>query len=124
MNIYNDTKDMKNFYEKLDMALTELVNRYDGYFDTNKKDRIFMLNNLSRDLERISNLLDNYGYTYSPTDMTDMSEEVFEVLVERYLKEFKDFIDNGSGNIETLNVDIKNLLTIVDKHKNIVEHFI
>lgn len=124
MNIYNDTKDMKNFYEKLDMALAELVNRYDGYFDTNKKDRIFMLNNLSRDLERISNLLDNYGYTYSPTDMTDMSEEVFEVLVERYLKEFKDFIDNGSGNIETLNVDIKNLLTIVDKHKNIVEHFI
>ena len=124
MNIYNDTKDMKNFYEKLDMSLTELINRYDGYFDTKKKDRIFMLNNLSRDLERISNLLDNYGFTYSPTDMTDVSEEVFEVLVERYLKEFKDFLDDGSGNIETLNVDIKNLLTIVDKHKNIVEHFV
>ena len=56
--------------------------------------------------------------------MFDVSEEVFEVLVGRYLDGFQEFIDNGDGNLETLNVDIKNLLTLVDKHKNVSEHFI
>lgn len=122
--ITEEVKNMKAFYEKIDMALQELVDRYKNYFDTHKKDRVFALNNLSRDLERISNLLNNYGYTYSPTDMQDVSEEVFEVLVGRYMDGFQKFIDSGDSNLETLNVDIKNLLTIVDKHKNVSEHFI
>ena len=37
---------------------------------------------------------------------------------------FKDFIDNGASNLETINTDIKNLLTLVDKHRNVSEHFI
>ena len=122
--ITEEVKNMKAFYEKIDMALQELVDRYKNYFDTHRKDRVFVLNNLSRDLERISNLLNNYGYTYSPTDMQDVSEEVFEVLVGRYMDGFQDFIDSGDSNLETLNVDIKNLLTIVDRHKNVSEHFI
>lgn len=122
--ITEEVKNMKAFYEKIDMALQELVDRYKNYFDVHKKDRVFALNNLSRDLERISNLLNNYGYTYSPTDMQDVSEEVFEVLVGRYMDGFQKFIDFGDGNLETLNVDIKNLLTIVDRHKNVSEHFI
>jgi len=122
--ITEEVKNMKTFYEKIDMALQELVDRYKNYFDTHKKDRVFALNNLSRDLERISNLLNNYGYTYSPTDMQDVSEEVFEVLVGRYMDGFQKFIDSGDSNLETLNVDIKNLLTIVDRHKNVSEHFI
>ena len=122
--ITEEVKNMKAFYEKIDMALQELVDRYKNYFDIHKKDRVFALNNLSRDLERISNLLNNYGYTYSPTDMQDVSEEVFEVLVGRYMDGFQKFIDLGDSNLETLNVDIKNLLTIVDRHKNISEHFI
>ena len=122
--IVEEIKDMKIFYEKLDQALQQLIDRYKDYFDVNKKDRVFALNNLSRDLERISNLLDNYGYTYTPTDMQDVSDGVFEVLVTRYLDGFQKYIDSGEGNLETLNVDIKNLLTIVDKHKNVIEHFI
>ena len=122
--ITEEVKNMKAFYEKIDMALQELVDRYKNYFDVHKKDRVFALNNLSRDLERISNLLNNYGYTYSPTDMQDVSEEVFEVLVGRYMDGFQKFIDFGDSNLETLNVDIKNLLTIVDRHKNVSEHFI
>lgn len=122
--IFEEIKNMKIFYEKIDDALQVLVNRYKDYFDTHNKDRIFVLNNLSRDLERISNLLDNYGFTYTPTDMEDVSEGVFEVLVGRYLEGFQSFIDDGEGNLETLNVDIKNLLTLVDKHKNVSEHFI
>lgn len=122
--ITEEVKNMKAFYEKIDMALQELVDRYKNYFDIHKKDRVFALNNLSRDLERISNLLNNYGYTYSPTDMQDVSEEVFEVLVGRYMDGFQKFIDLGDSNLETLNVDIKNLLTIVDRHKNVSEHLI
>lgn len=122
--ITEEVKNMKAFYEKIDMALQELVDRYKNYFDIHKKDKVFALNNLSRDLERISNLLNNYGYTYSPTDMQDVSEEVFEVLVGRYMDGFQKFIDLGDSNLETLNVDIKNLLTIVDRHKNVSEHFI
>ena len=122
--IVEETKNMKAFYDKMDLALQELIDRYKGYFDSHKKDRVFVLNNMSRDLERISNLLDNYGYTYTPTDMGDVSEGVFEVLVGRYLDGFQDFIDNGDSNLETLNVDIKNLLTLVDKHKNVSEHFV
>ena len=122
--ITEEVKNMKAFYEKIDMALQELVDRYKNYFDIHKKDRVFALNNLSKDLERISNLLNNYGYTYSPTDMQDVSEEVFEVLVGRYMDGFQKFIDLGDSNLETLNVDIKNLLTIVDRHKNVSEHFI
>ena len=122
--INNDIKDMKNFYNKLDNSLSILINRYKDYFDENKKDKVFTLNDLSRDLERISNLLNNYGFTYTPNDMEDVSEGVFEVLVGRYLDGFQKFIDDGEGNLETLNTDIKNLLNIVDKHKNIPEHFI
>ena len=45
-------------------------------------------------------------------------------MVGRYLEGFQKFIDDGDGNLETLNVDIKNLQTIIDKHKNVSEHFI
>ena len=124
MTLYEETKKMKVFYEKLDMSLQILIDRYKNYFDEHKKDRIFILNQFSRDLERISNLLDNYGYTYTPTDAVDVSEEVFEIMVGRYLEGFQKFIDDGDGNLETLNVDIKNLQTIIDKHKNVSEHFI
>lgn len=119
-----EIKDMKKFYEKLDASLQTLIDRYKTYFDTHKKDRIFALNNFSRDLERISNLLNNFGFTYTPTNMEDVSEDVFEVLIGRYLEQFQKFIDDGDGNIETLNVDIKNLLTLIDRHKNVSEHFI
>lgn len=124
MILYEEVKDMKRFYEKLDDALNTLINRYKNYFDTYKKDRVFALNNFSRDLERISNLLDNFGFTYTPSSMSDVSEGVFEVLVGRYLDDFQRFVDSGDGNLETLNVDIKNLLMLIDKHKNVSEHFI
>lgn len=119
-----EIKDMKRFYDKIEMALDELIKRYGDYFDTIKKDRVFLLNNLSRDLEQISNLLNNFGYTYSPTDMPDMSEDVFEVAIGRYLDGFRKFVEDGEGNLETVNVDIKNLLALVDKHKTITEHFL
>ena len=124
MNLYESVVNNKVFYEKLESALQELIDRYSDYFDSGKKDRVFILNNFSRDLERISNLLNNYGFTYSPTDMPDMSEDTFEVAVGRYLQGFQEFIDSGAGNIETVNVDIKNLLVLVDKHKAVAEHFI
>lgn len=124
MILYESIKDNKAFYEKLESSLQTLIDRYSDYFDSKKKDRIFILNNFARDLERISNLLNNYGVTYSPTDMPDMSEDTFEVSVGRYLQGFQDFIDKGEGNIETINVDVKNLLTLIDKHKSVAEHFI
>ena len=124
MNLYESVVNNKVFYEKLESALQELIDRYSDYFDSGKKDRVFILNNFSRDLERISNLLNNYGFTYSPTDMPDMSEDTFEVVVGRYLQGFQEFIDSGEGNIETVNVDVKNLLTLIDKHKAVSEHFI
>ncbi len=124
MNLYESVVNNKVFYEKLESALQELIDRYSDYFDSVKKDRVFILNNFSRDLERISNLLNNYGFTYSPTDMPDMSEDTFEVAVGRYLQGFQEFIDSGAGNIETINVDIKNLLVLIDKHKAVAEHFI
>ena len=69
MNIDEDTRNMKIFYEKLNSALQILIDRYKDYFDISKKYRVFFLNNFSRDLEKVSNLLDSYGYTYSPTDI-------------------------------------------------------
>lgn len=124
MNLYESVVNNKAFYEKLESSLQTLIDRYSDYFDSGKKDRIFILNNFARDLERIANLLNNYGFTYSPTDMPDISEDTFEVVVGRYLQGFQDFIDKGDGNIETVNVDIKNLLTLIDKHKAVSEHFI
>ena len=124
MDLYESVVNNKAFYEKLESSLQTLIDRYSDYFDSGKKDRIFILNNFARDLERIANLLNNYGFTYSPTDMPDISEDTFEVVVGRYLQGFQDFIDKGDGNIETVNVDIKNLLTLIDKHKAVSEHFI
>ena len=123
-NLYeNLNKQYKYFYEKLDMSLNYLVDKYYNYFDADKKERPFILNDLSKDLEKISNLLDNYGYTYTPANAEDISEQSFEEVIMRYLESFKDYVDNGSSNIETINVNIKRLLMIVDKHKNINEHF-
>ena len=116
-------RNYKNFYEKLDMSLNYLVNTYYDYFDSDKKERIFVLNHFAEDLEKISNLLDNYGYTYNPANVEDVSEGDFEIIVTRYLDGFKKYLDDGESNIETINVNIKTLLYLVDKHKNISEHF-
>lgn len=116
-------KDYKKFYEKLEMALSYLVDKYMPYFDSEKKERLFILNNFSRDLEKVSNLLDNYGYTYSPANTDDVSENDFEIIVSRYLEGFKKYLDGNESNIETINVNIKTLLYLVDKHKTISEHF-
>ena len=124
MTILEEIKSNKQFYDKLENALQTLIDRYKIYFDSEKKERRFILDNFVRDLERIANLLNNYGYTYTPTDMLDMSEDTFEVSVLRYLDEFQKFIDSGSSNLETINVMIKNLIVLIDKHKSVSEHFL
>jgi acetolactate synthase small subunit len=124
MNLIEEVVDNKAFYEKLESSLQTLIDRYKVYPGSEKKDRLFILNNFSRDVERLANLLNNYGYTYSPADVADISEETFEVAVDRILQGFQDFIDKGDSNLETINVDIKNLLTLIDKHKAVSEHFI
>ena len=42
MNIYEEVKNYKQFYDKIEKALRELVDRYKDYFSTDKKDRIFI----------------------------------------------------------------------------------
>lgn len=122
--LYEDIVNNKAFYEKLEKALQTLIDRYSDYFDSHKKERQFILDNFARDLERIANLLNNYGYTRSTTSVFDMSEETFEVSVGRYLQSFQEFIDSGAGNLETLNRNVKSLLVLIDKHKSVSEHFV
>lgn len=114
--LLEEIKDNKRFYEKLEDALKEFIRRYKGYFDSASNIRPDILKNMARDLERLSNLMDNFGYTYTPVDVQDVPESIFEVMVTRYLEGFEKYID-GESNLETLNVDIKSLLTAVDKHK-------
>lgn len=116
-------KNYKQFYEKLDMSFKYLVDKYYKYFDENKKEKLFILNDLSTDLEKVSNLFDNYGYTYFPSNVEDISEDSFEDVIMRYLDTFKKFVDEGNIAIETLNVYVKTLMVLVDKHKSINEHF-
>ena len=117
-------KSSKLFYDKLEMSLNYIIDKYNDYFDETKKERRFILEDLVKDLEKISNLLDNYGYTYYPSNVEDVSEDVFEEIVMRYLNSFKSFIDNGDSNIETINVNVKTLMTLIDKHKIKSEHFV
>lgn len=125
MKIFEElNKDYKVFYDKLDMSLSYLYDKYYKYFDENKKERLFILNDLSSDLEKVSNLLDNYGYTYTPSSFGDIDEDNFEEVLMRYLESFKKYVDNGESNVETINVNIKYLLYLVDKHKNKTEHFV
>lgn len=124
LKIYESlNRDYKVFYEKLEMSLNYLVEKYSKYFDESKKERLFILEDMSKDLEKVSNLLDNYGYTYTPSNAEDISEDSFEEVVMRYLESFRKYVDDGSSNIETINVNIKKLLMIVDKHKIVNEHF-
>ena len=125
MKIFEElNKDYKVFYDKLDMSLNYLYDKYYKYFDENKKERLFILNDLSSDLEKVSNLLDNYGYTYTPSSFGDIDEDNFEEVLMRYLESFKKYVDNGESNVETINVNIKYLLYLVDKHKSKTEHFV
>lgn len=125
MKIFEElNKDYKVFYDKLDMSLSYLYDKYYKYFDENKKERLFILNDLSSDLEKVSNLLDNYGYTYTPSSFGDIDEDNFEEVLMRYLESFKKYVDNGESNVETINVNIKYLLYLVDKHKSKTEHFV
>ena len=125
MNILEElNRSSKLFYDKLEMSLSYVIDKYSGYFDETKKERRFILEDLVKDLEKISNLLDNYGYTYYPSNVDDVSEDVFEEIVMRYLNSFKSFIDNGDSNIETINVNVKTLMILIDKHKIKSEHFV
>ena len=125
MNILEElNRSSKLFYDKLEMSLNYVIDKYSSYFDETKKERRFILEDLVKDLEKISNLLDNYGYTYYPSNVEDVSEDVFEEIVMRYLNSFKSFIDNGDSNIETINVNVKTLMTLIDKHKIKSEHLV
>ena len=125
MNILEElNRSSKLFYDKLEMSLNYVIDKYSSYFDETKKERRFILEDLVKDLEKISNLLDNYGYTYYPSNVVDVSEDVFEEIVMRYLNSFKSFIDNGDSNIETINVNVKTLVTLSGKHKIKSAHFV
>lgn len=118
------TKNYKQFYEKVDMALNYLVKKYYKYIQSDKKERLFILEDLSKDLDKVSNLFNNYGYTAMPSNVDDVSEEVFEELIQRYFDSFKDYVENGSSNLETININVKTLSILVDKHKMKSEHFV
>ena len=117
------SKNYKQFYEKLEMSLNYLINKYYNYFNEDKKEKLFILEDMSKDLDKIINLLDNYGYTFYPSNVDDVSEDNFEEIIMRYLESFKKYVENGDSNVETINVNIKTLAMLMDKHKTISEHF-
>lgn len=117
------SKNYKQFYEKLEMSLNYLINKYYNYFNEDKKEKLFILEDMSKDLDKIINLLDNYGYTFYPSNVDDVSEDNFEEIIMRYLESFKKYVENGDSNVETINVNIKTLAMLIDKHKTISEHF-
>lgn len=122
--IYEEvSKNYKQFYEKLEMSLNYLINKYYNYFNEDKKEKLFILEDMSKDLDKIINLLDNYGYTFYPSNVDDVSEDNFEEIIMRYLESFKKYVKNGDSNVETINVNIKTLAMLIDKHKTISEHF-
>lgn len=122
--IYEEvSKNYKQFYEKLEMSLNYLINKYYNYFNEDKKEKLFILEDMSKDLDKIINLLDNYGYTFYPSNADDVSEDNFEEIIMRYLESFKKYVENGDSNVETINVNIKTLAMLIDKHKTISEHF-
>lgn len=122
--IYEEvSKNYKQFYEKLEMSLNYLINKYYNYFNKDKKEKLFILEDMSKDLDKIINLLDNYGYTFYPSNVDDVSEDNFEEIIMRYLESFKKYVENGDSNVETINVNIKTLAMLIDKHKTISEHF-
>lgn len=122
--IYEEvSKNYKQFYEKLEMSLNYLINKYYNYFNEDKKEKLFILEDMSKDLDKIINLLDNYGYTFYPSNVDDVSEDNFEEIIMRYLESFKKYVENGDSNVETINVNIKTLAILIDKHKTISEHF-
>lgn len=122
--IYEEVnKNYKQFYEKLEMSLNYLINKYYNYFNEDKKEKLFVLEDMSKDLDKIINLLDNYGYTFYPSNVDDVSEDNFEEIIMRYLESFKKYVENGDSNVETINVNIKTLAMLIDKHKTISEHF-
>ena len=117
------SKNYKQFYEKLEMSLNYLINKYYNYFNEDRKEKLFILEDMSKDLDKIINLLDNYGYTFYPSNVDDVSEDNFEEIIMRYLESFKKYVENGDSNVETINVNIKTLAMLIDKHKTISEHF-
>ena len=119
--IIDNIKNMKNFYSKLDGALSYVVNKYRDY--SQKENKKELLDNLAEDLDRISNLLDNYGYTYRPANKLDINNKSFDVVLVRYLNSFQDYLDKGIGEVETIATDIRTLLSFVDKHRAIKENF-
>lgn len=122
--IYEEvSKNYKQFYEKLEMSLNYLINKYYNYFNEDKKEKLFVLEDMSKDLDKIINLLDNYGYTFYPSNVDDVSEDNFEEIIMRYLESFKKYVENGDSNVETINVNVKTLAMLIDKHKTISEHF-
>ena len=122
--IYEEvSKNYKQFYEKLEMSLNYLINKYYNYFNEDKKEKLFVLEDMSKDLDKVINLLDNYGYTFYPSNVDDVSEDNFEEIIMRYLESFKKYVENGDSNVETINVNVKTLAMLIDKHKTISEHF-
>lgn len=117
-------KDMKSFYNKLEGSLNYIINKYRNYNDLSDDKKESVLRNLAEDLDKISNLLDNYGYTYRPAKRLDVNNKSFGVLLVRYLNGFQDYIDKGTLEVETIATDIRTLINLIDKHISVKENFI
>lgn len=109
----DNIKDMKVFYDKLDKVL-ETILKYRDIVDMRGERRASRIEELEYLLNKTSNLFDNFGFTYRPTLAKRPDTEEFNTTLSRYLDGFQDYLDRGSLVPETLAVDIRNLIYLID----------
>lgn len=112
------TVNMKEFYDKLEYALKFIIDKYEDFYNKNDAEKEELLKSLVIDLERFSNFFDNYGYTRQPIDPIDLSGGDINKVINRYITTFKDYLKYNESNVETINISVKQLLTILDKNKS------
>lgn len=103
---------MKSNLEKFQNLVIEYINLADeNDFSSILGEMLVPLNNIIKKFNEL-------GFTYEPDTTTDVDEDSFTTILDRYSDQVEDFISDFSRDkFESFNVQTRDIFSLIDLHR-------
>lgn len=103
---------MKSNLEKFQNLVIEYINLADeNDFSSILGEMLVPLNNVIKKFNEL-------GFTYEPDTTTDVDEDNFTTILDRYSEQVEDFISDFSRDkFESFNVQTRDIFSLIDLHR-------
>lgn len=103
---------MKSNLEKFQNLVIEYINLAD------ESDFLSILGEMLVPLNNIIKKFNELGFTYEPDTTTDVDEDNFTTILDRYSDQVEDFISDFSRDkFESFNVQTRDIFSLIDLHR-------